>query len=163
MTWPRGLEPQYRVRDEFGRLFNRGKKQLWLWRVTFSFFNIIPLSFAAVFETTLLLAILDISSAKTICHHLFWQMKRQWKTKNKTFPIKHLTFQIELQTQFLWNFVSVLNHPNYNDELESVIWTTITVFCDNFEKELIYGTEIDLSRFSMTRNRLYLWPRFDYW
>ena len=59
MTWPRGLEPQYRVRDEFGRLFNRGKKQLWLWRVTFSFFNIIPLSFAAVFETTLLLAILE--------------------------------------------------------------------------------------------------------
>ena len=55
------------------------------------------------------------------------------------------------------------NHPNYNDELESVIWTTITVFCDNFEKELIYGTEIDLSRFSMTRNRLYLWPRFDYY
>ena len=76
-----------------------------------------------------------------------------------TFPIKHLTFQTKLQTQFLWTFVSVLleqNYPNYNDELESVIWTTITVFCDNFEKELIYGTEIDLSRFSMTRNRLYL-------
>ena len=71
-----------------------------------------------------------------------------------TFPIKHLTFQTKFQTQFLWTFEQ--NHPNYNDELESVIWTTITVFCDNFEKELIYGTEIDLSRFSMTRNRLYL-------
>ena len=54
----------------------------------------------------------DISSAVTICHHLLWQMKRQWKTKNNmiTFPIKHLTFQTKLHTQFLWTlFLFSLN------------------------------------------------------
>ena len=74
------LEPQYRVRDEFGRLFNRGKKQLWLWRVTFSFFQHHPS--ACLLKLPSCSSWDDISSAATICHHLLWQMKRQWKTKN---------------------------------------------------------------------------------
>ena len=135
------LEPQYRVRDEFGRLFNRGKKQLWLWRVTFSFFQHHP-------SACLLLPSCsswdDISSAATICHHLLWQMKRQWKTKNKMTTwmveilIKHLTFLLcqfsnilvlgtKLQTQFLWtlfllNKIIPITMMNW-----SLIWTTITI------------------------------------
>ena len=128
------LEPQYRVRDEFGRLFNRGKKQLWLWRVTFSFFQHHP-------SACLLLPSCnswdDISSAATICHHLLWQMKRQWKTKNKMtnwmvenpyqtpdisfVPIfKHFSSWHKTSCSIIMDFVSVeQNHPNYNDELES--------------------------------------------
>ena len=105
------LEAQYRVRDEFGRLFNRGKKQLWLWRVTFSFFQHHP-------SACLLLPSCnswdDISSAATICHHLLWQMKRQWKTKNKNlngwkslsntwhFFCANFVLGTKLHTQFLW-------------------------------------------------------------
>ena len=120
------LEPQYRVRDEFGRLFNRGKKQLWLWRVTFSFFQHHPS--ACLLKLPSCSSWDDISSAATICHHLLWQMKRQWKTKNKMtnwmveILIKHLTFLLRANFQtFLWTCFCCVeqNHPNYNDELES--------------------------------------------
>ena len=138
------LEPQYRVRDEFGRLFNRGKKQLWLWRVTFSFFQHHPS--ACLLKLPSCSSWDDISSAATICHHLLWQMKRQWKTKNKMTTwmveilIKHLTFLLcqfsnilvlgtKLQTQFLWtlfllNKIIPITMMNW-----SLLWTTITFLC----------------------------------
>ena len=45
------------------------------------------------------------------------------------------------------------------------LWIT-TCFCDNFEKEFDMVHEIDLRELPHmydTRNRLYLWPRFDYY
>ena len=138
------LEPQYRVRDEFGRLFNRGKKQLWLWRVTFSFFQHHPSAICLLLPSCNSWD--DISSAATICHHLLWQMKRQWKTKNKKTTwmveilIKHLTFLLcqfsnilvlgtKLQAQLLWtlfllNKIIPITMMNW-----SLIWTTIKLFC----------------------------------
>ena len=138
------LEPQYRVRDEFGRLFNRGKKQLWLWRVTFSFFQHHPS--ACLLKLPSCSSLYDIISAATICHHLLWQMKRQWKTKNKMTTwmveilIKHLTFLLcqfcswhKTSYSIFMDFVSVVLNKIIPITMMnwSLIWTTITikVFC----------------------------------
>ena len=131
------LEPQYRVRDEFGRLFNRGKKQLWLWRVTFSFFQHHPS--ACLLKLPSCNSWDDISSAATICHHLLWQMKRQWKTKNDQLndwnPYQtpdNISFASQFSNIFM-DFVSVVLNKIIPITMMnwSLIWTTITIqlFC----------------------------------